>query len=752
MIQRRPLYFFLFVITVVLSSLLISTTSAFAATGSITLCTVIADGNGCIVTGAAQSGSALKVSWFSPANLNPAILADPSYNLLTPASGIPPSTTFTTPLTLNTKLVGFPNGPGVGGNNARCITFSSLPINHTGVVGYDPNGGTDGPYDFGNYFYKQETITGGTWNSPKYNDGWDSDPSFGSMYTYDNTYFDGNFSNDPPPTGGSVNRSAEGIMTLFWMYNYSNGVSGLARPNRTLVVFNQYGGSIVPGSCVPTSTPTPTPTKTPTPTPTKTGTPTPTKTGTPTPTNTGTPTPTTCTPSAVINLNPSTTNASAGQTILFTAQPVSPIISCGNTIRVDFSSSDTTLATMSPTSDSTSPYTSTATVTSNTAASGVATITAKIYIGGVLISSDTAQLTVTAAAVPSCSFTLSPPSISIASGSTQPFTVSSPVVTNGTIDRVDFSIDNPLAASISPLSKSSASYTTTATGITPGSTATITAKMYVGGDITPTCSSTASISINALAAWWQVKNGDAVTNGSILSSIPSSCSSSATCDPHFITSGGAFTFPGVAFGETGVNPGNGSVSSSGWNATSGYDGKPYSYSYFDTKATCGTVYPLGNSSVTLANLISNPATNGYFWNKYTASPVTIASDLLVDNRKIILFVDNDLTIKGNISVNRGTGLFMVFVSGNIIVDPSVTTLSGVYFTNKEFRTGTAGLGLDQPLSITGSVAAFQQIVLQRNLTDNSGTPAELFEFAPDFLLQFPSCLGEQNVEWRELAP
>jgi hypothetical protein len=747
MLQKKFSHIFFIISLSSIFFLSLSSRAVFAATGSITICTVIADGNGCMVNGSAQSATSFKLSWFSPSNLNPAITSDPAYNIQS-ASGVPPSTTFTTPLTLNTKLTGFPNGPGVGGNNARCITFSNLPINHTGTDGYDPNGGSDGPYDFGNYFYKQEAITGGTWNAPKYNDGWDSNPSFGSMYTYDNTYLDGNFSNDPSPTGGSVNRSAEGIMTLFWMYNYSNGTSGLARPTRTLVVFNQYGGNTAPGSCsataTPTKTPTPTPTKTgtPTPTPTKTPTPTPTKTGTLTPTPTGT----TCVPAASLNVSPNSTSASAGQTVLFTAQ-VSGLVSCGNTVRVDFASSDITLATMAPPSDTTSPYTSTATVTSNTLAAGADTISAKIYIGGVLVNSDTAQLTVTAAAAPSCSFTLLPSSTSIASGSTQDFTSSLITVNNGTIDRVDFSSSDLTAATVSPPSVPGGfgTYKTTATGVTPGGNATITADMYVGGDTTPTCSSTATVSISALSAWWQVKNGDIITNGNILSSIPTSCS--GTCNPHLIID----TVPGVALGQTGVDPGNGSVSTSGWNAAAGYDGKTYTYSYFNSKATCGTVNPLPDASIDLTDLILLPPTNGYYWNKYTGG-ATISSNVDVQDKKIILFVDNDLTINGNITVNRGTGLFMVFVSGDIIVDPSVTDLSGVYFADNQIRTGTNGIGLDQPLHVTGSVVAFDQIVLQRNLVNNSQTPAELFEFAPDFIMQFPSCLGEKTVSWKEAAP
>src|SRR4029079_8115291 len=94
---------------------------------------------------------------------------------------------------------------------------------------------------------------------------------------------------------------------------------------------------------------------------TKRGTPPPPATKTPTGTPTKTPTPTTCVPAATVNLSPSTTNASASQAILFTAQ-VSGLVSCGNTVRVDFASTNLSLATVSPPSDSSSPYLTTATI------------------------------------------------------------------------------------------------------------------------------------------------------------------------------------------------------------------------------------------------------------------------------------------------------------------------------------------------------------------------------------------------------
>lgn len=708
----------LFVLSFFLFIHLLFPSETFAATGSIRVCMVIADGNGYIVDGSALSGS-FRLNWRAPSqfDMNEDACEDADWdeldpvNNLCPATAVPSSTTFTTPLSLNTNLTNFPPGP-TGGDNARCTTYSNLSVPEF------PDG-----VDYGYYFYNQLSVTGSGWNAPKYNDGYNSSISVSNLYNWDNAWYDSDPNNRP-------NLDSDGGITL--------GASS-RNYNRTLLLFNQYGGN-----APPTIRPTITPTRTPTPTPTRTGTPTP-----------------TCTPTASVNLSPSTTNASRGQTIPFTAG-LSGVVTCGNTVRVDFSSNNSGLVAIAPPSDSSSPYLATATVTTNTSSSGTATITARVFIGGVQRAIDTSTVTVPVLALPSCSFTLLPVSANMSVGGVQDYTVSNITVQNGTIDNVEFVSDDPTAVSVSPSTDSIATYRTTATGVTNSTATTITADMFVGGDTTPTCSATAGASvIAALSPWWQIIESDVITNGDISSTIPASCT--GVCDNSFITYT-SNSSPGIASANGSVDSGNGPVSDTGWNANSGYNGTAYTYDYFERRSVCGPINELTDPSIdSLADLTSGTQSEGYYWVRYTGgSPLSLDTDLNLGNTKIVLLVKNtDFLINGDIQLNNGNGSLLTIVQNNIQINPSVSgsqestpiaDIEGVFFAGGQFRTGTLGPGLDQQLHIRGSVVAMDRILLQRDLVSNDTVAAELFEYAPDLLLQFPSCLAEKSVKWQELAP
>jgi hypothetical protein len=121
-----------------------------------------------------------------------------------------------------------------------------------------------------------------------------------------------------------------------------------------------------------------------------------------------------------------------------------------------------------------------------------------------------------------------------------------------------------------------------------------------------------------------------------------------------------------------------------------------------------------------------------------------------------LIVENaDLNINADISV--GSGLFLAIVQNDINVSPSVASIEGLYVSDGSFSTGTLGLdineqGQDDQLFVRGSIASYTGIDLQRDLPDNSAGPAELFEYAPDQILLFPSSIGVRKINWKEVAP
>lgn len=63
-----------------------------------------------------------------------------------------------------------------------------------------------------------------------------------------------------------------------------------------------------------------------------------------------------------------------------------------------------------------------------------------------------------------------------------------------------------------------------------------------------------------------------------------------------------------------------------------------------------------------------------------------------------------------------------------------------------------GTVFSNQLYVRGSLAGMGGINLQRVLTDNTTTPAELFEYAPDQALLLPSVFGSKQTWWQEVAP
>lgn len=165
--------------------------SAVYASPSVTVCKVIVDSSGAIVDGSQLSGVSLTVQGLDP---------NPVTAIGAPA-GVLPSTTFTTPLTLNTQLFSTSSG-----NDAQCATHDNLIL------------------DNGGYYYGEETISDGTgWGAVKYTDQYSTQAqSLSDFFSYDNKLFSGGPAIDP-----TRNENADGHLNL-----------NAARPDRTIVVLN----------------------------------------------------------------------------------------------------------------------------------------------------------------------------------------------------------------------------------------------------------------------------------------------------------------------------------------------------------------------------------------------------------------------------------------------------------------------------------------------------------------------------------
>lgn len=264
--------------------------------------------------------------------------------------------------------------------------------------------------------------------------------------------------------------------------------------------------------------------------------------------------------------------------------------------------------------------------------------------------------------------------------------------------------------------------------------------------------------------WFQTKDADLLTPGVITSKIPTQCVVSTSCQ-EYLSLPGDGGYEGVAVYATGTpNFGHGTVSSRGWIANTRYTGQPYSYSYFANRMP-STATKINDAQVGGDFINTAASSSGYGW-LFRDGNLEITSASNLGDKRAVLFVNGNLTIKNRITVNKGKGFFAAFVSGDISIDPTVAdpnqpALEGIFFANRNIGTGTKSTTTpvaDDRLYVRGALVALGNILLQRDLdparsgTGNNITPAEFIEYAPDLILNFPPELLRDGVSWEEVAP
>lgn len=264
-------------------------------------------------------------------------------------------------------------------------------------------------------------------------------------------------------------------------------------------------------------------------------------------------------------------------------------------------------------------------------------------------------------------------------------------------------------------------------------------------------------------AWWQVKDGDVITNGKIQSVIPIACTLPG-CNPNFNLNGTG-TYPGIVMYGSSSTPvftaagGQGKVSTKNWLANTSYMGKTYDYSFFEG---------LVPSTVTVNEITTDTINGNYFqqngtpsnnfvWFRRTGN-LTITGNVNVNStRKVILLVKGgNLTESAQIRLKKtGDGFFMAIVNGSINFDPALTgsggqpAVEGLFLADNQIHTGAGS----EQLYVRGTLAAIGGIVLERDLqANNANTPGEFIEYAPDLIFSYPRDLTRTRVIWREVAP
>lgn len=280
-------------------------------------------------------------------------------------------------------------------------------------------------------------------------------------------------------------------------------------------------------------------------------------------------------------------------------------------------------------------------------------------------------------------------------------------------------------------------------------------------------------------AWWQIKDSDLQTRGDLKSLIPTDL---------FFGLKGLGEFAGVpVYGGsiTGIDDVNINETTAKWNVpTLVTNSKLYDYQFFANQIPTDTTINTIDSGDLTQSIVDGgdvDATTGYYWYKFDGtSGATTGLDLTLNEpisvplgKKVILLINSaNFNINSTINLTDGQGFFMVIVGknsggdkGSIIVNPSVgggaePNLEGLYVADNNFSDGTLQPGgNDSKLWVRGSVVAFgengqEPINLQRDLgaATNVSTPSELFEYAPDQIMLFPSKLGVRRLNWKEVAP
>jgi len=367
--------------------------------------------------------------------------------------------------------------------------------------------------------------------------------------------------------------------------------------------------------------------------------------------------------------------------------------------------------------------------------------------------------TPTPAPIPSCTLSFNPNPVNVVAGDAANVTANV-IPSNGTVDRVDFAIGNSAIATISPNTDNALPYQTVVLGVAPGSTG-LTASVYMGGVLR--CGGAAPVdpvNVSNAFGWWQVVDADVITNGDIVSPIPATCSS--PCDPVFAIEGpgnspGVPLYAGNYDFSSGVGPGTVSDSPPwGWKTNTSYVSiTEYKYAYYNRLIPGDAIRnTIPGSTVGVGLLISQaPQTSpdGYRWVFYEGDLRLNRQDNIGAN-KIILFVDGNLNVDGPIRLTPGAGFFMAIVSGNITIDPMASVagpeIEGIFVTDQSFITAVD----DDQLTVRGMVAAYGAVDPNRNLVDNTTVPAEVFEYAPDLLFNYPSSLMLKRTRWKEVTP
>ena len=346
----------------------------------------------------------------------------------------------------------------------------------------------------------------------------------------------------------------------------------------------------------------------------------------------------------------------------------------------------------------------------------------------------------------------------------------------GSITTMDMTSENTLIATVnSPASRvgSSGTFLANAQGVAAGATRMTATATIVGAGPgnSASCSRSLDVTVENPVPWFRVIGGDVISGGGVTSLISEACINNPDCPDQFILYNEA-GYPGTVVHGSGTpdfQSGNsygivsGDGTEFGWINSANYGGSEYSFENFEKMIPSSyEINPIHGSAIGGGELTGAGSVNiddGYHWYRKNGD-TTINGNVNISDRKVVLVVNGNLFISADITLNNPeSDFFMVIVKGNIEIDPKVTRLEGIFFAEGNCETGTEGEepAEDEQLAFLGLLSCGSRnsggISLQRNLgAENINTAAELFEFSPGLILNYPKTLNIRRVSWKEVVP
>lgn len=266
-------------------------------------------------------------------------------------------------------------------------------------------------------------------------------------------------------------------------------------------------------------------------------------------------------------------------------------------------------------------------------------------------------------------------------------------------------------------------------------------------------------------SWVQTQAGDVYAASTLRSFVPAVTprvfnGDSDTGYPGVVTYGTTFDFDSDPFATGGTL-----ISSTNWQVNTSRSRINY-YDFFYRRYGSPTT-PTTNSAFANLTAVTKPPSSATPY--YVVGNMTTSGNWsIADGQTIIIIVDGNVTIGGNIRFTGTTGFFAIISNGIIRVSnaigrastSTVSNIDGVYIAMNEGQTGRIETGTSIAAAtarlVGNGVFIADEFLLQRDLdgfgVGNTGAAAELFTYDPRLLVTMPEGMRELSVTWSEVAP